>query len=432
MDRDASISSTPLSTLESSPEAEYESRIANLDSTPVQCTTEHFSWRQLTDLSEKLPELQEQLGQISASCMGDCVALGTVRGLVVVADYLGRVKSMLGSPTSPYGAVSAVAFSVDHLALVAGYASGYVVVWDWAKGTTVSVSRPLQPGDGPGVAGHPADTAVTFVGFIGASKHRYVSSSAGGYVLYHHIVRRLLTTMSTVQLSSLDQTADILFEAAPLAYGGHACATDDLGLVAVLTSAHLTIFKTRHGVEQRYRQACQPPTPAGNSKKQRSFTKRPYAGCLSWLPALRHQRVATATDPAASHFTLPKLAYSWGSSIHVLALELDHKVAANGAPLDSSGSLAHLRFEAVSMWEAIEDVVYCRWIDTGVLFYMTRSQRMFVFEVGLRQETEICASPPGSIAGQPWVTLATGVEAEPSYAQAITVCRRRVFAVCGA
>ncbi|KAJ2242310.1 hypothetical protein GGI13_007009, partial [Coemansia sp. RSA 455] len=77
MDVDTSISLTPLSTLASSPETEYESRIANLNSTPVQCTTEHFSWRQLTDVSEKLPELQEQFGQISASCMGDCVALGT-------------------------------------------------------------------------------------------------------------------------------------------------------------------------------------------------------------------------------------------------------------------------------------------------------------------------------------------------------------------
>ncbi|KAJ2043509.1 hypothetical protein H4S04_006726 [Coemansia sp. S16] len=431
MDVDTSISSTPLSTLESSPETEYESRITNLNSTPVQCTTEHFSWRQLTDLSEKLPELQEQFGQISASCMGDCVALGTVRGLVIVADYLGRVKAMLGSPTSSYGEVSAVAFSADYLALVAGYASGYVVVWDWAKGTTVSVSRPLQPSDGPGVAGHPVDMAVTFVGFIGASKHRYISSSAGGYVLYHHIVRRLLTTMSTVQLSSPDQTTDILFEAAPLAYGGYECATDDLGLVAVLTSAHLTIFKTRHGVEQRYRQGCQPPIIGGNAKKQRPFAKRPYAGCLSWLPALKHQRAANATDPVASHFTLPRLAYSWGTSIHVLALELDHKVAANGAPLDSSGSLARLRFEPVSKWEAIEDVVFCRWIDDDVLLYMTRSQRIFVFETSLRQETEVSASPPGSIAGRPWVTLATGVEAEPSYAQVMSVCRRRVFAVCG-
>ncbi|KAJ2399109.1 hypothetical protein GGF41_008201, partial [Coemansia sp. RSA 2531] len=105
--------------------------------------------------------------------------------------------------------------------------------------------------------------------------------------------------------------------------------------------------------------------------------------------------------------------------------------AANGAPLDSSGSLARLRFEPVSKWEAIEDVVFCRWIDDDVLLYMTRSQRIFVFETSLRQETEVSASPPGSIAGRPWVTLATGVEAEPSYAQVMSVCRRRVFAVCG-
>ncbi|KAJ2580395.1 hypothetical protein GGH95_002614, partial [Coemansia sp. RSA 1836] len=429
MDADT-LSSTPLSAHESTPEAEYESRIANLNSTPAQCTTEHFNWRQLTDLSEKIPELQEQFGHISASCMGDCIALGTERGLVVVADYLGRVKSMLGSPTSPYGAVSAVAFSADYLALVAGYASGHVVVWDWAKGTTVSVSRPLQPSDSPGTVGHPADAAVTFVGFIGASKHRYISSSASGHVLYHHIVRRLLTTMSTVQLSSPDQDADILFEAAALANGGYECATDDMGLVAVLTSAHLTIFKTRHGVEQRYRQGWQQQALGGSAKKQRLFTKRPYAGSLSWLPAHKHQRAATATDPSTSYFTLPKLAYSWGTTIHVLALDLDRKVAANGAPLDRGGSLARLQFDPVSKWEAIEDVVYCRWIDADVLLYMTRSQRMFVFETRLRQETEVCASPPGSIAGQPWVTLATGVEAEPSYAQVMSVYRRRVFAVC--
>ncbi|KAJ2485740.1 hypothetical protein EV174_001528, partial [Coemansia sp. RSA 2320] len=431
MDSDT-VSSTPLSGLEPTPEAEYESRIANLSSTPAQCTTEYFSWRQLTDLSEKMPELQEQFGPVTASYMGDCVVLGTESGAVVVADYLGRVKiTLVGFQTASYGAVSAVAFSANHLALVAGYALGYVVVWDWVKGTTVSVSRPLQTSDSPGTAGHPAGTAVTFVSFIGASKHRYISASAGGHVLYHHIVRRLLTTMSTTPLSLPEQnTADILFETAPLPLGSYKCATDDMGLVAVLTSAHITVLCTRHGVEQQYRQNRQPLVTGSNSKN-RAFTKRPYAGCLSWLPALKHKRAPTATDPLESHVTLPKLAYSWGPSIRVIALEFDYKVAANGAPLDSSGSLARLRFEPVLEWEAIEDVVFCRWVEADVLLYMTQSQRMFVFEIHLRQETEVCASPPGSIAGRPWATLATGIEAEPSYAQVMGMYRRRLFAVCG-
>ncbi|KAI7829050.1 hypothetical protein BX661DRAFT_99145 [Kickxella alabastrina] len=138
-------------------------------------------------------------------------------------DYLGRVKSVLGSQVSSYGSVSALSFSSDHASLVAGYSQGFVAMWDWAKGTTVSVSRPLQPGDKPDAVGHPAGTAVTGVHFVGNSKHRYISSSAGGSVFYHHIVRRLLTTMNTTQLSSASGGPGILFEAMPLPGGTYAC-----------------------------------------------------------------------------------------------------------------------------------------------------------------------------------------------------------------
>ncbi|KAJ2388979.1 hypothetical protein H4S02_002598 [Coemansia sp. RSA 2611] len=425
MDSDT-VPSTPRSTQEPTPETEYESRIANLDSTPTQFTTEYFSWRQLADMSGRLPELAEQFGAVTALCLGDYVALGTDTGLVVVTDYLGRTKAALGSPaTAAYGPVSTLAFSTDHLVLVAGYAQGFVVVWDWVKGTTVSVSRPLQDSDKPDAAGHPAGTAITFAAFVGASKHRYISGSSGGHVLYHHIIRRLLTTMNTSQLAGPD--SGILFEAAALPYGSHKCTTDDMGLVAILTDTSLTIVKTRHGVEQQYRASYQIST---KPVQKRTVVKRPYAGCVSWLPALGYRRPATATDPAEPDYTPPKLAYSWGASIHILAIQLDYNVSGNGTPMGSVPP--RVQFEREAEWTAVGDVVFCRWIEAGTLLYMTQSQRMFVLETALAQETEICASPPGSIAGRPWVTLATGVEAEPSYAQVISVYKRRVFALCGA
>ncbi|KAJ2518639.1 hypothetical protein H4217_003215 [Coemansia sp. RSA 1939] len=96
----------------------------------------------------------------------------------------------------------------------------------------------------------------------------------------------------------------------------------------------------------------------------------------------------------------------------------------NGAPF-------RVKFEKEAEWSAVEDVVLCRWIDAETIVYMTQSQRIFVFEVEQLQETEISKSPPSYIAGQPWTTLATGVEAEPSYVQAMCVHKRRVFALCG-
>ncbi|KAI8324748.1 hypothetical protein GQ54DRAFT_295918 [Martensiomyces pterosporus] len=420
--------STPISTLEPTPEAEYERRIANLENTVTRYTTDYFSWRRLDDLSTRLPELVEQFGAVTASCMGECVALGTERGLVVVADYLGRVKTVLGSQTpSAYGAVSSVAFSADYLSLVAGYSVGYVVVWDWGKGTTVSVTRPRQPGNRPESAGHPSGTAITFVHFVGASKHRYISCSAGGYVLYHHIVRRLLTTMSTVQLSSPESSSSILFEAAALPCGSYACGVDDMGLVAILTSASITVLKTHHGAEQLYRLRYQQPSPEGAAIR-RSFNKRPYSGSVSWLPALKAKHTTKPESAPALEFTLPMLAYSWGPSIYVLALQLDHSVAENGAAMGSAAP--RVKFGRVLEWEAIEDVVFCRWVDADVLLTMTQSQRVFVIEISTGQETEICAAPPRNIAGFPWVTLATGAEAEPSYAQVVSVYKKRVFAIC--
>ncbi|KAJ1930777.1 hypothetical protein FBU59_006944, partial [Linderina macrospora] len=83
-------------------------------------------------------------------------------------------------------------------------------------------------------------------------------------------------------------------------------------------------------------------------------------------------------------------------------------------------------------WTAVEDVVLGRFIDADSLLFMTRSQRIFVIEVPSGQETEVCASQPGYIVGQPWVTLSTGTEAEPSYAQMMSMFKRRLFAMCNA
>ncbi|KAJ2162377.1 hypothetical protein GGF46_000741 [Coemansia sp. RSA 552] len=425
----ASAPSTPRSGLESTPESEYERRIANLDSAPTQSTTEYFSWRHLADLSRKLPELEEQFGTLVALCTGEYVAIGTDGGFVVVMDYLGRVKATLGSSTTAaYGSVAALAFSSDCLVLVAGYSQGFVVVWDWVKGTTVSVSRPLQPADRPETTGHPAGSAITFVGFIGTSKHRFVSGSCGGSVLYHHIVRRLLTTMSTVQLAGSSPGSEVMFETAALPYGSYECPTDDMGLVAVLSSSSLVITKTRHGVSQQYRTVHKSSSARGGTTKH-AFTRRPYSGCVAWLPALRYRRTATATDPAEPEHLLPKLAYVWGPDIHVLAVQLDYNVSGNGTSMGNAPP--RVRFEKELEWTAVEDVVFCRWVDADTLLYMTQSQRMYVFETDLRQETEVCASPPASIAGRPWITLTTGTEAEPSYSQMISIYRRRVFALCG-
>ncbi|KAJ2640556.1 hypothetical protein IW137_003416, partial [Coemansia sp. RSA 1287] len=69
--------STPVSTLEATPETEYENRIANLEAAPTQSTTEYFSWQQLADISERLTGLGEQYGALTTVCTGDYVALGT-------------------------------------------------------------------------------------------------------------------------------------------------------------------------------------------------------------------------------------------------------------------------------------------------------------------------------------------------------------------
>ncbi|KAJ2363832.1 hypothetical protein IW150_006641, partial [Coemansia sp. RSA 2607] len=223
------------------------------------------------------------------------------------------------------------------------------------------------------------------------------------------------------------------------------CQTDDMGLVAVLTSGSISVFRTHNLVERQFRISYQQPVPQQSSAAssvsasvintrdaiKRSFFKRPYAGSASWLPALKYKQSATATDPSESHYCLPRLVYSWGPSIFVLSLILDNEIADNGASLTASKAKARVKFEKSLEWTAIEDVVFCRWVGPDVLLYMTRSQRIFVFEIKLHQETEVSSSPPGIIAGRPWVTLATGTEAEPSYAQVMTIYKRRMFALCG-
>ncbi|KAJ2851683.1 hypothetical protein IWW36_000828, partial [Coemansia brasiliensis] len=349
-------------------------------------------------------------GAVTAQSIGNYVALGTESGTVVVTDYLGRTKAVLTA--GAYGAVSALAFSAKDHALVAGYAQGFVAVWDWVRGTTVAVSRPLLESDDSGV-GHPAGLAIGSVGFIGSSRHRFISASGGGTVLYHHIVQRVLTTMHTVALS--EAGSGVLFEAAALSSGSYTSAAEDSGLVAILSDAHLKVIATRPKIGQVF--GTRFSEPAGRSQK-RTMRKRAYSGSVSWLPVQGFRRAATATDPAERGHTLPKLAFAWGTRIGILqAVDSDKET--------------QIELERIAEWEAAEDVVLCRWLDTDVVLFMTRTQRIFVLEITQRQETEICTAPPRRISGQPWATLATGTEAEPSYSAAVCVYRRRVFALCG-
>ncbi|KAJ1919568.1 hypothetical protein H4219_001924 [Mycoemilia scoparia] len=306
---------------------------------------------------------------------------------------------------------------------------------------------------------------VTHVAFIGISKHRFVSADARGAVFYHHIIRRVMViSVKTVALINLkdtdsyssfeenvaDRANSELFGLSALPYGTQPHATDQMGIVSILSRSTLSIYQTNPVPQLLFSTDCafayidflirtshtstqhslSPTTPLSHNRK----ASRSYSGCVSWLPAL-NPRSSASNIPSP-----PKLAYSLGSYIGVLSISIDTNNSERMETQSSDSQLSLISWAArkktdqtqlnttnLFEWNAESDIVSLHWIDHNILLFLSKDQALFALDIAQGIETRVYDTIPSTVLSQPWISLATGLEAEPQYSYTVQVYRRRLY-----
>ncbi|KAJ1673057.1 hypothetical protein EV182_005976, partial [Spiromyces aspiralis] len=156
--------------------------------------------------------------------------------------------------------------------------------------------------------------------------------------------------------------------------------------------------------------------------------------------------------------TPPKLAYSWGSYVAVVSVSAanvtseHHGMTQESEPSSESQSLLlpslasnsnnnnnnndssrkkdeakRLNFIQLLEWNAGSNIVSLHWVDHNIVLMLTEEQRLLALDVIEGIETQVYGAAPSRILSQPWISLATGNEAEPQYTYTVQAHRRRLY-----
>ncbi|OAR03066.1 hypothetical protein LLEC1_07848, partial [Akanthomyces lecanii] len=313
------------------------------------------------------------------------IVLGTSKGIILVFDYSQNLKLIIGPGTKAIesGPITAVAVSADHTTIAGGHANGAIFTWDTSRPSRPFLTiPPLEHSDAAHrtADGHVADVSVIHLGFLGTRHTALVSADERGMAFSH------LATRGTGALGRTVKTTRILgrypdapkpvgkpvkpstvlgFASLPL--GNVECATDLLGLTAMLTPYLLVIVSTTPVAQTQHKSARPKDVPAHST----------MTGCLAWFPAVKLKTPDAATGSDVSKV---KLAYCWCNVLTVLDV--------TEVPNDDESQPPSLRFKARSRWKCEEAIVAVQWLSRSVITVLTVSQRLIVLEDRTMRMTE--------------------------------------------
>ncbi|EGX91280.1 golgi complex component [Cordyceps militaris CM01] len=360
------------------------------DSADTETTTppwEVVRWTRLQKLNAQAfsESGRRNFGSPTCLAVSASIVLGTSKGIILVFDYGQNLKLIMGPGTKAVesGPVTAIAISADHTTIAGGHADGSIFTWDTSRPSRPFLSVPhLESSDGPHrtADGHVANVSVIHLGFLGTRHTALVSADDRGMAFSH------LATRGTGALGRTVRTTRILgrYPDAPKPAGKHVkpstvlafaslplgnveCATDILGLTAMLTPYLLVIVSTTPIAQTQHKSARPKDVPAHST----------MTGCLAWFPAVKLK----TPDPATgSDISKVKLAYCWSNLLTVLDV--------SEVPSEDDSQPPTLRFKARSRWKCEEAIVAVQWLSRSVITVLTVSQRLIVLEDRTMRMTE--------------------------------------------
>ncbi|KAH6609332.1 hypothetical protein Trco_002678 [Trichoderma cornu-damae] len=328
---------------------------------------------------------RRNFGSPTCLAVSASIILGTSKGIILMFDYNQNLKTIIGPGTKAIesGPITALAVSADHTTIAGGHANGSIFTWDTTRPSRPFLTIPHLDDSqvqNRTVDGHMPEAPVVHLGFLGTRHTALVSADDRGMAFSHLATRGtgpLGRTIKTTRILGRYPNAPMLqgkaikpstvLAFAPLPLGNVECATDKMGLTAMLTPYLLVIVSTTPVAQTQHKSARPKDVPAHSA----------MTGCLAWFPAVNLK----AADPhTGSTFSKAKLAYCWSNVLTVLDVD--------EVPGDDGDQPPSLRFKARSRWKCEEAIAAVQWLSRSVLTVLTISQRLVVLEDRTMRMTE--------------------------------------------
>lgn len=324
------------------------------------------------------------------------------------------------------GAVTALALSHDHTFVGAGHATGHIQLFDLSKPHVPA--RSVPPTTLAAVAsgrkeGHLQGARIVNIGFVAGRHTAVVSADHTGLAFYHSLGKALFFEATDVlrilgKYPNEEPVAvpvpehppihrrrgrriNTILAMAPLPLGTVPHPTDAYNVTALLTAAKLVIVGLKPSPKTWYRkhrdEDDEPPT-GGKTK---------FRAALAWFPSVvvvpSDASVSADAKPATGKKekggsaknakgdtrqqpTTPMLAYSWGSTLHLLLvseLKTRENVTNQRTGKPTTVEIGRLVFEEKVRWRARDVVHAVQWLNAkvGSFFasYTTSARRRVSF-----------------------------------------------------
>ncbi|EST05200.2 Vacuolar protein sorting-associated protein 8, central domain protein [Kalmanozyma brasiliensis GHG001] len=346
--------------------------------------------------AKSAPDAPEPIPTVLAVA-GGLIAIGMQGGKTVVCDFAQEPIASCGHDGRGHGdAVTALAFSSDHSFLGVGHASGNIFLYDLSNPGRAARHVPPVPLSSVKLGkkeGHLSGSAVVHIGFIGLRHTAIVTADNKGLAFYHALGRILgVSSVDTLRLLGKypqyehedelglgdSKKRNTIFQLSPLPLGPGPHAADDTTFVAMITPTKLVLVGLKPSPRTWYRklspsQAEEKPTIVALTEEQ----AEQEPGCLAWYPA------STETDGRRRRQTNPILAFSFGTTLHLVRLVV-RKVEQRQDPRAARGANAQGASTMVEEVDPVEltnedgieepdRIVALQWFSPDLLMITTRS-----------------------------------------------------------
>ena len=342
-----------------------------------------------------------------------CVCEGNVQGISSLFHAGAHLTLFLLGKS--LGAVTAVALSHDHTFVVSGHVTGHITLYNLknprnpvrcvAPTTLAVVSTGRKEG-------HLQGSKIINVGFVAGRHTAIVSADDHGLAFFHSLgkvlfveasdILRILgrypdgsfpkTPLKTPLVSSsvptFSPTVDVpqrrksrytILAMSPLPLGTAPHATDNYHAVALLTPTKLVVI----GLKPSPRTWFKYPREVDEGGSWRSKSK--WIGSLAWFPCvicspqsgsdMVQPRRTDSSQNQNDLSTTPMLAFSWGSSLHMVKVAESRIKQVVKNPTTGKATeveVGTLTYERFGQWSADDDIISVQWLNANVGLIFTR------------------------------------------------------------
>ena len=258
--------------------------------------------------------------------------------------------------------------------MAVGHAVGHIFTWEVSRPTRPFLHIPpidISQAQGRKGDGHVSGAAILHIGFLGY-RHTALATADDRGMAFSHLATRGMgpvgrAVRSTrilgrypelIRRSQKPPKQSSVLAFAPLPLGNVERATDNMGLVAMMTPYLLVIVSTTPVAQTQHK--------AARSKEIAEHSA--MSAALAWFPSIR-------VKSKTAELSNTKLVYCWSNVLTILEV---HE-AVQSEPTEKERP-PELQFSVRSRYQTEEAIVAVQWISRSVLGILTITQQLLILE----------------------------------------------------